>query len=75
MSSILNNHEGVIGYKADYKTRTVTITYDDEKTALGPIIEKLRNARFTVEKLPPEEEALPAGEAAPPTEEPSTKTQ
>ncbi|MBW2544811.1 MAG: cation transporter [Deltaproteobacteria bacterium] len=48
MSSILKKAEGVLDFKLDPTTSIITVKFEDSKTDLEEIVEKIREKKFQV---------------------------
>ncbi|MBN2538856.1 MAG: cation transporter [Deltaproteobacteria bacterium] len=48
MSSILKKTEGVLDFKMNSTTSTITVTYEDSTIALEEIVEEIRKRKFQI---------------------------
>ncbi|MBW2557600.1 MAG: hypothetical protein JRD69_01975 [Deltaproteobacteria bacterium] len=48
MSSILKKTEGVLDFKLNSTTSTITVKFEDSKVGLEGIVEKIREGKFSV---------------------------
>ncbi|MBW2648398.1 MAG: cation transporter [Deltaproteobacteria bacterium] len=50
MSSILKKTEGVLDFKLNSTTSTITVKFEDSKIDLEKIVKKIRKGKFPVRK-------------------------